>query len=133
MRRMNVGIRWNFAAHVANNILVGIVSVFDVLRNVRHQNHFVAVRAFGAGVVPCEMIVQHFLCIETLHAIEVVAFDGLHIVQLLYVMVQTTERQKIHTTILAPKMVIGLYIVSWQLGSRYLHITEILGILWLQF
>lgn len=84
------------------------MSVSDVLRNVRHQNHFVAVRAFGASVILCKMIVEHFLCIETVHAIEMVAFDCLHIVQLLYVMVQTTERQKIHTTIFAPKMVIGL-------------------------
>lgn len=102
MLRVHLVVHRYFSANIANHATVYIVSVFDVLRNVRHQNHSLAVRAFGASVSLCNMLVQHFLSSKAFHASQGWTFEFLDVVHFFYVAIQSTVSQKMHITCGAP-------------------------------
>lgn len=83
MLRVHVTVHRHLSAYITDHSSVDVVAFSDVLGEVRHHNHFVAMRTFGAGVIRSKMVVEQRLSGKTFDAPQIRALELFHVVDFL--------------------------------------------------
>lgn len=100
---MHLLVQGNFTAQLATHIVRCIMSASNMLGKTKFNNHSLAMRTFDALVSICKVIIEQLLCLKTVHAFWIVAFELFSIVHFLDVPVQTTKCQKMNFAYFAPR------------------------------